>query len=95
MQDVTANCSACGAVVCEPCADRDSCRHDGCENVYCVKCAVGFLPVGGAGCCVPCINRFAAVPLGQFFESLSDRQKDAVTADVMERVVTAALGRAG
>ena len=51
-----ANCSACGAVVCEHCSDVNHCHHGDCENVYCDNCAEKFLPAEDASVCVPCVN---------------------------------------
>ena len=49
-----ANCSACDAVVCEQCSDDNHCRHEDCENTYCIICAPKFLPPDAAGLCVTC-----------------------------------------
>jgi len=64
------DCSACKVTICEDCALKGECRHDACENVYCDKCAAGFLPAEDAGFCVPCVNEFMRVPAAQFFRGL-------------------------
>ncbi len=52
-------CAACKVVICEDCALAGECHRRGCENVYCLVCAKGFLPDLGAGICVMCLNWIA------------------------------------
>ena len=95
--DKTANCAACAAVVCGDCALKAECRHEGCENVYCIVCAPKWLRADGSGICVPCINSFQRVPIAQFFGALrlTAEQKDAAIADTQERVEQLTLGAFG
>ena len=60
-------CAVCRVAICETCGLAGECRNDACENLYCEKCATGFLPANCGGVCVPCVNRIARVPLA-FFE---------------------------
>ena len=69
-EDGDANCSACGADICEQCADANHCRREDCENTYCIICAPKFLRATDAGIYVPCVNEFMRVPVAQFFGAL-------------------------
>lgn len=58
-------CAGCGNHIhVEPA----ECRNDACASVYCIVCAPRSLRADGGGICVPCINRFARVPLAFFGE---------------------------
>lgn len=65
--DNIADCSACGAVICEACADKGECEQ--CDHIYCDKCVKQWIPANGFGLCMSCINKQHQVPW-QFFGAI-------------------------